>query len=270
MVVYVEYAFAWNFLLDATLLWLSLRACKRKTQWGWLLFAAALGGAFALLFPLLSLPDFLSVTLKIAVGCLISLTAFGRVKSKKEWGKYALSCVLFFAFTFAFGGGVLALFGERIKKWVLLVLFAFFVAVFLLLIEKIYQKRSVERRVYSCKIAYKQRELRLLGFYDSGNLAQKSGVPVCFLSPDVFYDLWGEEIALGNKEIEGQVCVEIAFTTLGGEKKSKGCLGELTVIEKRGEMMKKQVYFVPSAHMLRREYKLLLNGRIFEGNNGEK
>ncbi len=270
MVVYVEYAFAWNFLLDATLLWLSLRAVKGKIRKVRLLLSSLLGAAFALLFPLLTLPSVLGTLLKVAVGCLLCLLAFGRVKTKNEWGKYALNCTFFFAFTCLFGGAALSLFGEDVHKGVLLILFALLTVFSLLLIEKIYQKRAVEGRIYPCKIVYNLRETRLLGFYDSGNLASKNGLPVCFLSPDVFYDVWGEEIAFGERETGGQVCVEIAFETLAGKRVAKGRLGEVEIVQKKGRTVKKQVYFCSSANMLGRAYSLLLNARIFEENDRGK
>ncbi len=264
MVVYVEYAFAWNFLLDATLSWLSLRACKRKIIWWRLTLSAFLGGAFALLFPLLTLPNFLTGVLKFAVGFLLCFIAFGRVKTKKEWGRYALNCIFFFSFAFAFGGAILAISGENTHKGIILVIFAVLTVISLVLIARLYARSAVTGRIYACKIAYKAKTALVDGFYDSGNLAMQNGLPVCFLSPDTFYDLWGEELALGIEKERGQVCVEVAFDTLGGEKRTKGYLGNLELALQTGEKTQKQVYFVPSANMLRREYKLLLNARIFE------
>ena len=60
MVVYIEYVFLENFLYDGALLARSLFACKEKIRWGRLLVSAALGGVFALVYPLLELPNFLA------------------------------------------------------------------------------------------------------------------------------------------------------------------------------------------------------------------
>ena len=60
MTVYIEYAFAENALLDGLLLYLALR-CARLRVSGWrLALASAAGGAQSLLFPVLSLPVWLS------------------------------------------------------------------------------------------------------------------------------------------------------------------------------------------------------------------
>ena len=102
MVVYVEYALIQNFLLDGALLYLSLKGARVAFQRRNLLFAAFLGAVFAIVYPLLVLPEFLKTVLKFAVGALLCLVAFGRVKSKNEWGRYALSCFFFYLFTISF------------------------------------------------------------------------------------------------------------------------------------------------------------------------
>jgi len=264
MVVYVEYAFVWNFLLDGVLLCLSLRGIKRKIKWVNVLLSALVGASFALIFPLLKLPVFCSVLLKFSVGFLLCLIAFGRVKNKKEGGMYALNCTLFFALTFIFGGAMQGVFGAKVHKGLVLLGFALLTPFSLFLIGKIYAKRAVLQSVYDCAIVYKQRRFALLGFYDSGNLARHNQTPVCFLSPDVFYDIWGEENLFSEEKTKGQVCVEILFQTLNGERKAMGREGALEVTVKGKKVRLDKVYFCPSTNMLSREYKLLLNARIFE------
>lgn len=259
MVVYIEYAFLWNFALDFVLLWLSLLAVKRKIGWGRLSLAALVGALFALLFPLLSLPRFLSYLLKFSVGCLLSLIAFGFPKNKKERGMYALNCALFFSFTFAFGGAILALFGDTPKKGFVLLTVAILSGISLFLIEKLYQKRAIHRYIYPCTITCKEKQMEVSGFYDSGNLATYKGIGICFVAPDVFYELWGEERAT-YWEGKGETVV---CQTINGVKKTIVCLGKLN-IEIGGESLQGEVYFAPSTNMVLREYKLLLSSHVFE------
>ncbi len=261
MSVYIEYAFLWNFLLDGVLLRLSLLAIKRKKRGINIFLASLVGAAFAVVFPLLSLPSLLSTLLKTSVGCLLCLIAFGRVKSKKERGMYALNCAFFFSFTFAFGGAILALFGENPHKGVILLSVAILTALSLVFIEKLYKKRAVHALLYDCAIAYQGKSVNLAGFYDSGNLATCKGLPVCFLSPDVFYELWGEDMALNGAD-KGEE--EFAYSTLKGDKKGIARKGELIIEIKSGERRKGEVYFSPSANMVLREYKLLLPSCAFE------
>ena len=257
MLVYVEYAFFYNFLIDGVLLRLALWAVRRKKCWLNVLFAACLGGAVALLFPFLTLPPILSFLLKIAVGCLLCLLAFGRVKNKKQWGMYALSCTFFFVFTFAFGGAIVGIFGENPKKTIVILSVAALGALSLALIEKMYEKRAISQHVYDCVLQNKDKSLCVAGFYDSGNLATHKGLPVCFLSVDVFYDLFVDE--LSNNLME-----ELAFSTVGGDKKTGVTKGEITITLSKKERLRGDVYFAPSTNMVLREYKLLLPSRIFE------
>lgn len=264
MTVYVEYAFLENFLLDGVLLGLSLLAARAPFRWWRVLLSAACGAAFALVYPFVRLPDFLDILLKLSVGALLCLLAHGRVRNKKGWGRYALTCALFFALSFAFGGALIACTGGQAlsKTPVIFVLLAFAVlsAGVLLLIKKLYEKRATHGYIYDCAIVYKQREIPVVGFLDSGNTAAKNGLPVCFLSPDVFYDIWGEELLFKEKPSE-----EMQIVTMSGERKLPLYLGGLQIKTKEGLLRKNEVYFATSSNMISREYKLLLNARILEG-----
>ena len=56
----------------------------------------------------------------------------------------------------------------------------------------------------------------------------------------------------------GQVCDEMIISTVSGAKKIQLYLGEIEM-----ENIKKSVYFSPSPNMLSKEYKILINARIF-------
>ena len=256
MVVYVEYAFLENFLLDGALLWLSLLASKTPVRVKNLLFSAAIGGVFAVVYPLLALPDFLGQTLKIAVGFLLCFLVAGRVKR----GRYAFICVCFFAFTFAFAGAITAVGAMGAWVWLAFIVLG---VISLILVRKLYEKRAREKYIYDCEIAYKQRRIQVLGFYDSGNFARFQNIPVCFVSPDIIFDLF-QDVAFG--EDGGQVCDEMAVTTINGIKKVRLYKGDLKIVEHKNIFIKR-VYFAPALNMLSRGYKLLLNSRVFEDEN---
>lgn len=266
MVVYVEYALAENFLLDGMLLYLALRAAKRKIRKKRLFFAAALGAAFAVAFPLLPMPEFLAYLLKFAFGGLLCLVANGR-------GRYAATCVFFFGFSFVFAGALFALLngfevsGTKSGSYELARAPATFTlcggaafAVFALdLVKKLYRKRAVEKFTYDCEIRANGKTAFAAGFWDSGNTAAKHGTPVCFVSPDIAYDLW-ESLALDGEKI---VCEELAVTTMSGVKTVRLFKGTL-IVKREDKTAEKEVYFSPSANILSRGYKLLLHSRIFE------
>ena len=269
MVVYIEYVFLENTLFDFALLSLSFLLCKTKTAWWKILISACVGGVFAVVYPLILLPQVLLVILKIAVGLLLCFLPFPRIKNKKEWGRYALNAVVFFLVTFLYGGALTALLSAFFPQktpvgWVVLG-FAVLSVIACFAVQKLYQKRKVFQYIYPCKIAYNQQKISLLGYMDSGNLASKNGLPVCFLAPDVFYDLFGEAILFKKGQGEGQVCDEMAISTMAGERKIQLFRAKLTVQFSVHKSCEVEAYFAAATNMINREYQLLLNAKIIEG-----
>lgn len=266
MTIYVEYALIENFLIDGMILYLSLRGAKINFKWKKLLFSAFVGAIFALLFPLLSLQNLLSYFLKFSMGFLLCLLAFPPIKNKNDVGRYALSCALFFLLSFAFAGAIFALYnnfsfsenGYQTAQTPVAIVLCFGVAFFIFSVQlgkKIYKKQTIFRHVYDCAILYGKRRVAILGFFDSGNLATAKGTPVCFLSPEIAFDIWESELLSPHGEITVQ--------TLGGEKTLPLFLGDLEIKKGGTLFIKKGVYFAPSAHMVSREYKMLLQANIF-------
>lgn len=266
MTVYIEYAFLQNFLLDGVLLWLSCKGTKTPFRWGRCVFACVFGAVFAVVYPLLRLPDFLGIALKISAGLLLCLLAFGGAKGKVPFGRYALFTASFFSLSFLFGGALNAVTeGLSINLMRMVITpFGFLVlSVFCLrLFKKLYKKRTIWRYIYECEIASGDKSMRAFGFYDSGNTATKKGIPVCFVSPEIIFNLWGDKLLLGKEEM-GQVCDEMCITTVSGEKKIPLYKGSLTIKESPIRE-RKEVYFSPSANILSREYTMILHSRIFD------
>ncbi len=265
MTVYIEYAFLENFLLDGVLLWLALTASKTAVRWGRLLFAALFGGGFALLFPLLRLSAFWGFCLKLSVGLLLPMLCFPKFCRKSDWSKYALSATFFFFFTFAFGGafyGLSTAFSlRRLPNVAVWSGFAFLTAFSLWGVGRFYQKRSVYRCVYDCTVIFGEKRARVKGFWDSGNLARKNGIPVCFLSADIVYRLFGQDILFGG----GQVCDEMQILTQAGVRNLPLYKGELEIETKEGIRCVREVYFARATNMISREYKILLHSDVLEG-----
>ncbi len=257
MVVWIEYALAENFIMDASLLYLSCRVTKTPVRVRRLCFAALCGGGFALAYPLLRLPAFLLWALRIAVGALLCLLCAG---GKRNAGRCALQTLCFFFLTFACAGTAYAL-PAPLSPVTAAASLALLACLTERLTRSIYRRRAVHTLVYDCVAIGKEKRVPTTGFYDSGNFAQKDGTPVCFVAPDLIFDLFSDAI-LGISG--GQVCDELAVATLNGEKKHRLYKGELEIENALGARIKKSVYFAPSAHMLSREYKLLLPSRIFE------
>ena len=264
MTVYIEYAILENLLYDGVFLSLALYAAKEKLRVKRILFSAFMGAAFALVYPFLSLPSLLLSLLKLVVGFLLCMLAFGRIKRREEWARYGLTCLFFFLFSFGFGGALTALtrgFPKRkIPSWIVFLGTAALSLLSIYSVKKLYARRRIYQYIYTCEIHASGEVERAQGFFDSGNIASKNGVPVCFLSPELFYDLFLSKNAEGWEQVRD----EMKIKTLSGTKKVPLYQGEISILdgEKRGRMT---AYFAPSANMIGRAYKRLLNARTFEG-----
>lgn len=256
MEVYIEYAFLENFALDFVLLYLSLRLAKQKIFLAPLLISSAVGGVLAVVFPLLSLREGAKYLLKWATGFLLCFLAFGRIKSKKEWGRYALNTFFFFVSTFFFGGAITAFGFANKGVWLEFIILS---CAILLFVKLLYQKRKEANLVYDCTVQMFGVKKSAQGFYDTGNLARFENVPVCFLSSD-FMGLFLVEKHDFTPIFEQK---RITISTLSGEKSFPVFSGEIEV--KQGtNTIKKEVYFALSGHMVKGAYKIILHSEILD------
>jgi sigma-E processing peptidase SpoIIGA len=264
--IYIEYALAENFLLDAMLLWLSLKAAKQKIIFWRIALASVLGAVFAVVFPLLDVGKAFAYILKFAVGILICLIAV----NGKGIGRYALTALLFFGFSFALGGALLAVYSafsieygknengyltESVPVGMVLGGSFVFCVLAVALIKALYRRRALRRFVYPCKVTLGERSVKADGFLDSGNRAKVNGTPVCFLSPDLAFDLLDDKC----------MTEEMTIVTMSGETTIKIFLADSLEIycgEKPNIIRK--VYFAPSTNIRAREYKIILNAGVLD------
>lgn len=267
MVIYVEYVFLQNFVLDGVLLYLSMRAAKAQISFKRLLFAAAVGGVFALVFPLFALPRFVNLILKLLFALPLCALCMKGIKTKKDRGMYAITVLFLYVFSFCFAGALFALtnayaFTANVSLFTLCFSGIFSIGC-IEFIKYRQKKRQIERFLYDCTLFSSNTSVRAQGFLDSGNLAKKNGIPVCFLSPELIFTLFERELF---NEDGGHVCDEIAITTLNGIKNYPLYKGEI-VIDHEKKQTKKMVYFAPSVHMLSKGYTLLLSASILDESN---
>jgi hypothetical protein len=219
------------------------------------------GALFAVLYPLMQLSLSLGFLLKFSTGLLLCILAYGDLKRKKDWEKYFLFTALFFSLSFLFGGALSAITQGKLPRLKTLVtplgflcLATFCAYLFYIL----YKRSSILQLVYDCVITSGEKSVTAQGFFDSGNRVSKGGVPVCFLSPELVYELWG------YKFDGGYVCDEMAITTVTGVKKAVLYKGSLQIKMGKKTRTLHEVYFSPSVNMISREYTVLLHSRIFE------
>ena len=254
----MEYAIIENFLVDGALLYLSQVAARKPVCLWRLCLAAALGAGFAVLFPLLVLPPWLGYVLKFAVGALLCLVA----QKPKKGRSFGLSVLLFYAFSFCLGGGLIALFegfglpyftlsGGGILSTLpvggLLALSAAFVALARWGVAKLYARKRQTAHIVSCRIERGQARLRVDGFIDTGNAAYYGGRAVCFTTPDIVYRLF----ALSEPT------AHMTVRTVAGER-TVALYAVDRIYSKGGEKRWEKAYLSPSVHMLGKEYSVLL------------
>ena len=261
MEIYLEDAIVENLLVDGALLYLALSASAQPVCFWRLTVAACLGTLFALLYPYLSLPSLLGYALKLLMGALLCLIA---LKKQKNRGRYALTIGLFYALSFCFGGGLIAVFSSLGVPYVsavgggvvtstpvgwLLAALAVFVGLIKLGVKKLYARKRERAHIVYCKVTRGRAELTIFGFVDTGNRAIHKGRAVCFIRPDLLYRLFG---AMPPSEW-------LTVRTVSGEK-SVGLypVDKVEILDKSGGQVWNDAYLSPAVHMVGKEYAILL------------
>ena len=179
MVVYVEYVFLDNFIIDYMLISLARKSLKLNSQKRWLILSACLGGCIAIVNPLLKLSLPISFLLKMPIGFFIVL-ASGKFRNFKE----CIKCFyLFLFFTFSFGGCVTAVFwglglsfdpikysyGGEVPLFIILItVFACYKLCYSVVIS-IYKRKRVVDFAFKCCVTIGGKSFLVQGVLDSGN-----------------------------------------------------------------------------------------------------
>lgn len=211
MVVYLEYAFAENFMLDLLLCYLALLCARTERRPLRLTVAAAVGGVEAIVFPLISLPVWAAYLTKIAGGALLPILSVRKGSGKT----YFIAVASFFGLTFALGGALTAAYSffgveyaegngylvERAPVGLVLAFSGFFALAVSKGIGRFFAFRTAERFLLPCELKG-EREVHWKGLADSGNGLTFRGRPVCVLSAAAAYAVLGREAReIGRMEI---------------------------------------------------------------------
>ena len=193
MVVYLEYAFAENFLLDGLLLYLALKCAKGRISVWRLALSSGVGAAEAILFPLLNLPNWCAYFIKLLGGILLALIVVSRGTGKI----YFVTSAAFFVMTFLLGGLLTAIYSffeipylegqgyflESAPVALVLTVSGIFALFAVQGIRRFYRYRKVKQNIFPCQITAGKKTVEWQGFADSGNCLSFRGEPVCVISP---------------------------------------------------------------------------------------
>lgn len=262
MVVYWEYAFAENFLLDGLLLYLALRCARTSVRPLNLLLAAALGGAEGVLLPLVAFPAWCVYPVKLLGGAVLVVTAVHKGSPKG----YLVACAAFFFFTFALGGMLTALYsffgveyvegqGYLVEGAPVALIFTgagIFTVLCARAIAFFYRYRKLKTGLYPCELEAGGRRLRRTAFADSGNCLSFRGEPVCVLSAASLIALFGAQ----PKET-GRITV----TTVNGSRVSPVFLCERMTVNGRSY----DGVYVTMGEIRTKEYQMILHTAFLEG-----
>ena len=276
MQVYIEYAFAENFLLDFMLLFFAFRFTRKSVRALPIVSAASFGAAFACAFALVAVPYAVSLCVKIAAGFFMCFLArlhflkggFFRLSKSERRAKMRAflrySCV-FFVLSACLAGAFFAIdyTGAALKAWQIPVC-AFFMFACVAGAKKLFKTRKTARfvrQIEVCRSGEKSGE-KAFGLIDSGNRAKTSdGAPICFISPELALKLIDERTRF----------LDFYVSTVSGGKKIKIFSGSLLIYDgERAHTINKRyfarVYFAPSAHVSAKggaEYSALLPADCF-------
>ncbi len=213
MTVYIEYVLIDNLLIDYMLLKATFLITGNGYKKGRLLFCAFLGAGFALLFPLLKLPNALIFVLKILSGILIVLLS---AKFKNVRALYVNTAV-FLALTFAIGGAIMGIYGMAglgltTEISVALVFLPAFILIRALsgVVKFIYRRKEVASLTVDCELVINGESVKLKGFFDTGNGLYDGDSPIIVCEKKLFMKLF----AKGKKL---PVLKKIEFATVAGK-----------------------------------------------------
>lgn len=190
MQVYIEFALLENFCMDFCLLYATKILTRNAVRTTKLILPSLIGGAFAVVFPLLGLQGLLSLVAKFAYGGIICLTVYN-FSSAKSYFKFYL---IFILLTFLLGGAIFAVFTFADVKYsaghgYLLSSVPIGVPFFLLLmlitccraVVKKYKPKATTAR-FDVKLKVGKNIITGQGFFDSGNDVYYKGCPVVVIS----------------------------------------------------------------------------------------
>lgn len=259
MVVYIEYAFMVNFLLDGLLLYLALKCARAKVCFWKLVLSAAVGGVEALVFPLLTLPVWCSYLIKLLGGVLLAVLVVSRGSPKT----YLIVTLVFFALTFLFGGMLTAIYSffsipyaegqgyilESAPLTLVFVSAGILSVVTVKIANTLYRYRGIKRNILPCKLRAGDRTVSWQGLADSGNCLFFRGEPVCVVSA------MGALALFRKCEPVGRMTV----STVNGSRESP-----VFVCELETEGINRNC-FVTVGEITSKEYQLILHTAFLEG-----
>lgn len=218
MQVYVELALAENFCMDFTLIACAKLLTKNPCGYRRIAAASALGACFAVLFPLIPLPGWLAIIIKVLSGLALAAGA-GRFAGIKPYLKFAAA---FFGVSLLAGGALVALFslagwdfaegGGYMISSVPVGIPVFFVFALAMGCRALSHRLAARAKgAVVCTVFLHGKSVKLPAFFDSGNRVYSGGVPVSVIPVQ----------AAKRLADEGEAAEDVTVRTVAGSRTLK-------------------------------------------------
>ena len=204
MVVYVEYVFIDNFVIDLLLFKTAFKITGKTVSKTRLFFCSFLGGIIALVYPLITENAVIISAVKILFGLLLTFCA-AKFRSVKDYVSFT---AIFLGLTFAVGGaiiGLFSLFGLNYSSEVSIALM--FLPVLIILhgvnriIRYLYRKKDVAGLTAYAEIRVGSATVKVKGFFDTGNALYDGLSPVILVNKAALKPILGLSVIKRAKYI---------------------------------------------------------------------
>ncbi len=177
--IIIEYVLIDNLVINFLILFLSAKVLSSKITWWRLLISNIFGTAMSFLFPILMLPSYLLILLKLLVGVIMILIAY-KIKTFKS---FALHFATFLSITALFGGitfmisyfayGSLEVLNNSYSKnfpmGVIIGIIAAYCYVLIGVINYIIKKQKTKKFIYDLKIFTNDKTYKISAYLDSAH-----------------------------------------------------------------------------------------------------
>jgi len=199
MTIWIEYAIIDNLVINTLLLWFVFRTVKQKAP-KWRIFASAVfGTTAALLLPLLTYTGVIAFLIKLFIGAVMVF-----IVQSKSLTRFMLFYLLFFVYTFAFGGavyGIMLMFTSTVGAFSANISVGALIAIVLvtwkllsLCIKFLNLRHSVNNYLRDIVIHYKDEKFCVTSYLDTGNrlVDPETRTPVVIISLSLFLKMFPE------------------------------------------------------------------------------
>jgi len=199
MTIWIEYAIVDNLVINSLLLLFVFRTIKQAPSKLKIFASASFGTVAALVMPLLVYTGVIAILIKLFIGAVMVF-----IVQNKNLIRFALLYLLFFAYTFAFGGAIYGImfmfdstagsFNANISVGGLLVIGLVTWKLLSLCVTFLNLRQSVNNYLRDIVIYYKDEKFSVTSYLDTGNrlVDPVSQAPVVIISLSLFLKMFPE------------------------------------------------------------------------------